>query len=272
MPELPEVEAVVRALKMSPILGKTLSSIQISCPKIPSEIKTLTSQSIQHIERRGKYIHFHFTQKIHLLVHLRMTGKFLLKKSTEAPAKHERVLFYFSEGVCLAFHDARRFGTFAVTLDPSQFLSKLGPEPLESSLSPERFFQIFSSRKKAIKAALLDQTLLVGVGNIYADEALWEAKLHPERPCCELSKQESFALLKALRTVLDKGIAQGGTSLGTGAPNFQNLNGQSGKNQQTLNVYGKQGASCLRCGTLLKRITLVQRGTCFCPFCQKKDS
>ncbi len=255
MPELPEVESVVCALRESSLIGRTLSVIETICPKIP-DLSCLIGQKIQAISRRGKYIHFQLST-VHLIVHLRMTGQFLLKRES----KHLRVIFYF-EDLVLAFHDTRRFATFDLSHDPKQFFSRLGPEPFDT------FFD-FSKWSKVIKAVLLDQSIIAGIGNIYADEALWEAGIHPERPACEINQQENHQLLEAVRKVLSQGIKQGGTSLGTAAPNFHHLNGHSGSNQNTLQVYGREGESCLRCGHSIEKITLQQRGTHFCPDCQK---
>ena len=269
MPELPEVESVVSSLKAASLIGKTLSSVQIICPKIPSELSQLIEHRIEGIERRGKYIHFRFSSGIHLIIHLRMTGQFLLKAKKASAAKHERVIFNFKEGIALAFHDTRRFATFDLTRDPDAIFSKLGPEPLDPAFSAEQFFSSISQKSKAIKASLLDQGIIAGVGNIYADEALWDAKIHPERPSSDLSKKESEQLLKSIQKVLRNGIQNGGTSLGSGSPNFHHLNGQSGNNQNTLNVYGKEGESCARCGRSIEKIAVKQRGTHFCPICQK---
>lgn len=268
MPELPEVESVVSSLKAASLIGKTLSSVEVICSKIPRELADLTGHRIIGIERRGKYIHFLFSKAMHLIVHLRMTGQFLLKNTKESPAKHERVVFYFKEGITLAFHDTRRFATFDLTKDPTAIFAKLGPEPFDS-ISPAEFFSSLSRRSRAIKASLLDQGIIAGIGNIYADEALWDAKIHPERPSSDLSKKESERLLKSVQKVLNKGIKNGGTSLGSGAPNFHHLNGQSGRNQNTLSAYGKEGEPCERCQHPIERTTVQQRGTHFCPICQK---
>jgi formamidopyrimidine-DNA glycosylase len=206
---------------------------------------------------------------MHLIVHLRMTGRFLLKKAGEKPIKHERVIFRFKDGTRLAFHDTRRFGTMTVTSQPAVIFQKLGVEPLDPAFSADHLFQLLSRRNKTLKAALLDQTLIAGIGNIYADEALWEAKLHPQQLCQNLTLEHTRRLHAALQMVLRKGIANGGTSLGEGTSNFHHLNGQSGKNQMTLNVYGRKGKPCRRCEKSLQRIIIAQRSTCFCPSCQK---
>lgn len=265
MPELPEVESVVRALQGSSLLGKQLTAVEILCPKIPQELNQLLSQRLLKIKRRGKYLHFHFTE-LHLIVHLRMTGRCSIATAREVP-RHVRVIFIF-EGTQLLFHDTRRFGTFEVTAQPEEVLGHLGPEPLDPDFSFAAFFPIFSQSTKGIKAALLDQSMIAGVGNIYADEALWEAMIHPETRASRLNKRQSRNLFEAVRKVLMKGIENGGTSLGDGAPNFHHLNGQSGNNQGALNVYGKTGKPCSRCHQAIQRITVHQRSTHFCPQCQ----
>ena len=196
-----------------------------------------------------------------------MTGQFLIKPAGESAARHERVIFSF-KNLKVAFHDTRRFATFDLTAQPETLFSKLGPEPLDPAFTPEMFLHSLSQRNKAIKAVLLDQGIIAGVGNIYADEALWEAKIHPERRSCDLNKKEIIRLFDAVRKVLAKGIENGGTSLGGGAPNFHHLNGQSGGNQNTLQAYGKEGEPCVRCGQAIERIVVQQRGTHFCPICQ----
>lgn len=267
MPELPEVESVVRALRASSLIGKTLSSVEIICPKIPRQLTALTNQSILAIDRRGKYIHFTFSKGVHLIVHLRMTGQFLIKRTGESAARHERVIFSF-KGLKVAFHDTRRFATFDLTDHPETIFRRLGPEPLGPVFTPEMLIHSLAQRNKAIKAALLDQGLIAGVGNIYADEALWEAKIHPERRSCDLNEEQVQRLFDSVRKVLAKGIENGGTSLGDGAPNFHHLNGQSGGNQNTLHVYGKEKEPCERCGHPIEKIVVQQRGTHFCPICQ----
>jgi formamidopyrimidine-DNA glycosylase len=270
MPELPEVETVVRTLRAFSLIGKTLTSVKFFCPKFPQTLQTLVGHPIQQIERRGKYIHFVFSSSLHLIIHLRMTGRFLLKPEGEFPARHERVIFYFND-FQVAFHDTRRFATFDVTTEPNQIFSRLGFEPLDPHFFADQFIELLSFRDKPIKVLLLDQSLIAGIGNIYADEALWEAKIHPQRLASSLSQKEAIRLFEAIRLVLMNGIKNGGTSLGKGAPNFHHLNGQSGYNQETLKAYGREGKRCYRCGNQIKRIVLHLRSTHFCPACQSLE-
>lgn len=273
MPELPEVESVVRALKGASLLGKEVVSVEVFCSKISSELpREISGRRLTEIQRRGKYIHFLWDSdlkgKVSLIVHLRMTGQFLWKRESEPAGKHERVHFLFSDGARIAFQDTRRFATLDLTTDPDGFFAELGPEPLDPSFTAEAFFQRIRIYQKAVKASLLDQHLVVGIGNIYADEALWLAQIHPLRASSSLLKKECAQLYEAIRTVLKKGIENGGTSLGDAAPNFHHLNGRSGQNQEELFAYGQTSKPCVRCKTAIEKIVVNQRGTHFCPRCQ----
>ncbi len=208
MPELPEVEYVVGALKQAALVGKKLLHIKIICPKVSQDLNALIGRKLIHLSRRGKYIHFVFSESIHFVVHLRMTGQFLFKTDREPIQKHERIVFDF-EGTILSFHDTRRFGTFQLTKDPQNVFEKLGPEPFDPQMSPLHFFNRLSNKNKAIKSMLLDQSVVAGIGNIYADEALWAAKIHPERQSSSLTKNECRNLLKMIQRVLREGIENG---------------------------------------------------------------
>jgi formamidopyrimidine-DNA glycosylase len=270
MPELPEVESVVCALNEISLPGKRLTSLEIICPKIAKSLADqLAAKRLIEIRRRGKYIHFQFDQNFSLIVHLRMTGQFLLKAMKDPVAKHERLIFNFEKKLRLGFHDTRRFATFELTTSPQLIFDKLGFEPLDRSVSGATLQGLLTRHHKAIKLSLLDQTIFAGIGNIYADEALWEAEIHPLKPSSSLKEQESGKLLQSVRNVLVKGIENGGTSLGFGASHFHHLKGQAGENQKSLAVYGRENAPCQRCGNPIAKIRVGQRGTHFCPRCQK---
>lgn len=167
----------------------------------------------------------------------------------------------------LRFHDTRKFGRWRLTQDPETVLSKLGPEPLE----PVRdFHKRLHAKSRILKPLLLDQTFIAGLGNIYVDEALWEAKIHPQRKSDSLTKSESASLMNAIRKVLKKGIRNLGTSLGHGKANFQLPDGESGRNREALNVFRQTGLPCPRCGTNIERIKVGQRSTHICAVCQRQ--
>jgi formamidopyrimidine-DNA glycosylase len=260
MPELPEVESVARALRDASLIGKKIVSIKVFCSKMPqSLVGSLLGRHLINISRRGKYLHFLFDPNMSLIVHLRMTGQF----------KHERVNFAFCDGPLIAFYDTRRFGTFDLTLDPDRFFSKLGPEPFDPCFNGEELLQRLSNHNRAVKSSLLDQYVVAGIGNIYADEALWIAKIHPMRPSCSLTREECERLYQAIYRVLEKGIENGGTSLGDATSNFHHLNGKRGQNQSLLSAYGQETKPCPRCFKPIEKIIVCQRGTHFCPACQK---
>jgi formamidopyrimidine-DNA glycosylase len=267
MPELPEVQTVVNHLKVYE--QKHLTDIKIYDFKLIAQEKvySLKNALLLSVTRRGKYVLFSFCQNLFLIVHLRMTGQFLMRKERE---KHDRAVFLFRDHLPLFFKDTRRFGTFLLTHNPAEVFQKLGREPLDSSFVPEEFHQKLLVRKQSLKAVLLDQSFLAGLGNIYTDEALWRAALHPEKKAFTLSFLQAKKLLFAIREVLQKGLNTGGTSLGKGDTNFHALNGQTGKNQNDLWVYAREDKPCTRCKRLIKKIYLQQRGTHFCMFCQQK--
>ncbi|PWU13827.1 MAG: DNA-formamidopyrimidine glycosylase [Chlamydiae bacterium] len=263
MPELPEVQTTVNQLKI--FEKKTLVNIKVYDCKLIAQKKldTLKDQILLSITRRGKYLHFAFENRS-LIIHLRMTGQFLIKQKKE---KHDRAMFFFPDQPPLFFKDTRRFGTFLITNHPEEIFQKLGKEPF--NLTPEELYHLLSSRKQALKTALLDQTLIAGLGNIYTDEALWKAALHPQRKSSSISFTQAKVLFFAIQEVLQKGLDRGGTSLGEGNANFHAINGQTGKNQNHLWVYGRGKQPCPRCKSPIQKIIFQQRGSHFCPLCQE---
>lgn len=263
MPELPEVQTTVNQLKIFEKNHLILTKVHDLKLITQKALDSLKDQILLSITRRGKYMHFSFENRS-LIVHLRMTGQFLIRQKKE---KHDRATFFFSNQSPLFFKDTRRFGTFLITNHPEEIFQKLGKEPFD--LTPEELYHLLLSRKQALKTALLDQTLIAGLGNIYTDEALWKAALHPQRKSSSISFAQAKVLLFAIQEVLQKGLNQGGTSLGKGNANFHAINGQTGKNQKFLWVYARGKQPCPRCKSPIQKITFLQRGTHFCPLCQE---
>ncbi len=268
MPELPEVETIVKELNLSDLTGKKIIQAHIywarsaGTPHFPQNIK---GQTIQRIERRGKYLVFTLSRDT-LLVHLRMTGKFFIKKS-EMPTPHERIRLELEDGRALCFEDQRKFGRFYLLAHPEEKLDKIGVEPL--SFTIEDLKRLIDSRAASAKAFLLDQRHIAGLGNIYVDEALWEAKIHPLTPVGELTLKEIAALHRAIQKVLQKGIENSGTTLGNSQANYYSVSGHKGRHQDQLNVFRREGKACPRCRAIIQKIRVAQRGTHFCPNCQK---
>jgi formamidopyrimidine-DNA glycosylase len=275
MPELPEVETIVRELRESSLIGLKITKAVVfwerSIGNITSEqfCQKITSQTILDIQRRGKFLVFKLTQDT-LLVHLRMTGKFLIANKHCDEHSHERVRLYLSDKRILRYEDQRKFGKWYLTSSPEQFLDKLGIEPLSNEFSLNAFKACLTGRNRQIKPFLLDQHFIAGLGNIYVDEALWSAKIHPSRLLQTLTEKEISALHDSIVEVLKRGVDNIGTSLGSARANYFSVSGRRGNNQQALNVFRRDGLPCERCGTIMQKIVVAQRGTHFCPKCQKK--
>jgi len=273
MPELPEVETIVRELKEAGLKGLSIVNAvvfwhrSIANQRPADFCQSLIKQNIRDIYRRGKFIVFLLTSRI-LLVHLRMTGKFFIDKEEAFPHSHERVRLYLSDGRILRYEDQRKFGKWTLT-KTEEILDKIGIEPLSSVFTFKQFEKILTGRHRKIKPFLLDQQHIAGIGNIYADEALWAAKIHPKRMISSLTIKEKKNLHKAIIDVLKKGIENAGTSLGEARANYSNLTGGRGKNQGTLKVFQRHTLPCPRCRTTIQKSVLAQRGTYFCPYCQK---
>ncbi len=274
MPELPEVETIKNELLAFGLVGKEIEAIEVFNPstiaEVPVEVfsKAILGKKVTEVHRRGKYIQLVIPPYV-VFVHLRMTGKFLL--SSQKPAeigKHERLRITFKGGLALSFDDTRKFGRWYLVKDSESISAKLGLEPLSPDFTIAYLQKVLSTRSRAIKPLLLDQTLIAGLGNIYVDEALWLAKIHPLRPAASLTKKEMQALHHAIRQVLEQSILYRGTSLGEGKPNYQTVSGTRGGNQHHLKVYGNKGKSCERCLSPISKTVVAQRGTHFCPVCQ----
>ena len=273
MPELPEVETVRRGLEKL-IIGKKISSVEIRYPKmIKTDLnqfqKELPGQVVKSMGRRGKYLLFYLTDKV-LISHLRMEGKYFYYPDQVPERKHAHVLIHFEDGGTLVYEDVRKFGTMellAPELLEAYFLSKkLGPEPTEQDFDLEIFRGALKKSKKPIKSHLLDQTLVAGLGNIYVDEVLWRAKVHPSRTSNSLSAQEARKVHDQTMEVLGQAVEKGGSTIRT----YTNAFGEDGTMQEFHQVYDKTGEACSRCGSIIEKIQLGGRGTHFCPKCQRR--
>jgi formamidopyrimidine-DNA glycosylase len=270
MPELPEVETIVRQLRARGIEGRTIMSVYVAWPRSvePLSPQAFSSQlvgtTIERVFREGKWMVFLLGSGRSLMVHLRMSGSFSMN-----PGSHDRIVVQLSDGLTLYYRDTRKFGRWKLVDDPRDILDKLGPDALSRSFSKRCFIDLIRRRNRSIKALLLDQTVVAGLGNIYADEALWEAGIHPGRIASSLSEAELEALHKAIKKVLRIGVANRGTSLGKGKTNYRDVEGASGGHRAVVKAYGRTGLPCERCGTALTKIIIAQRGTHICGKCQK---
>ena len=210
-----------------------------------------------------------FQNNGHLLMHLRMSGRLHLMAAAQTRKKHEHVLLDLNGGQQLRFHDTRKFGRLYLTSNADRILGRLGPEPLEKGFTQKKWAQHLKRRKRLLKPLLLDQSFIAGLGNIYADEALWESKIHPCRRAASLSKTEIRVLHRAIPRVLKRGLKNLGTSLGTGKTNFYSVARHQGRNRDQLNVFRRTGRPCPRCGKTVERIIVGQRSTHICPVCQR---
>jgi formamidopyrimidine-DNA glycosylase len=277
MPELPEVETI-RAQLAPRLEGRTLEHVEIADPRLtrpepPEAIAAaLEGERIARVSRRGKYLVFEFESGRHLLVHLRMTG------NVEHPAQgglaadpYRRAVVRLDDGSDLAYRDVRRFGTWDL-LEPGELedyfaVRRLGREPLARSFTTRALTQALEGRRAPIKAALLDQRAAAGVGNIYADEALWRARIHPLRPAGSLTPDEIARLRKSIRAALEMGISRQGATL----RDYRDPEGRRGRAQDEFRVYGREAEPCSRCGTPIEKTRAGGRGTWFCPHCQSAD-
>lgn len=269
MPELPEVETTRRGV-LPHVKGKRVKQVDVRQSQlrwpVSDEIQHLAGQTLKDITRRGKYLLLHFDHGV-ALVHLGMSGSLRVLTAPETPRLHDHVDVEFSGGVVLRYHDPRRFGAWLWSNDNVEMhplLASLGPEPLENDFSGEYLFNLSRGRKAPIKTFLMDSHVVVGVGNIYANEALFMAGILPSRAAGRVSLERYERLAKAVREVLTHSIEQGGTTL----RDFVGGDGKPGYFQQTLRVYGRAGEPCRTCGESLRESRLGQRATVFCKFCQ----
>ncbi|WCK55522.1 DNA-formamidopyrimidine glycosylase [Aneurinibacillus sp. Ricciae_BoGa-3] len=276
MPELPEVETIRRTLNRL-VAGKTIESVTVGLPRLIKEpddsmefSSRLSGQTIHGIGRRGKFLIFELDDDV-LVSHLRMEGRYGLYQAGEPVEKHTHVIFHFTDGTQLRYRDVRTFGTmhlFAKGREESgPPLYKLGPEPLDASFTAKVLKQSMIHRTSKIKPLLLNQEILVGLGNIYVDEALFRARLHPEKTPEELSDSDWERLYHAIVEVLRESISLGGSSI----KSYVNGQGETGQFQHTLQVYGRKGEPCVVCGTPIEKSVVGGRGTHICPVCQPRN-
>ena len=278
MPELPEVETVRRGLDKW-VSGRRIATVEVLHPRairrhLPGAVHfadVLAGRLVGAVQRRGKYLWLPLDEEDALVGHLGMSGQ-LLMQPVEAPAEtHLRVRFTFDDdGPELRFVDQRTFGGLAVSAGgailPAE-LTHIALDPVDPAFSDDAFVEHLRRRRTEVKRALLDQTLISGVGNIYADEALWRAKLHGARPTDQLSRPVVRRLLGHVRDVLNEAIGQGGTSFDA---LYVNVNGESGYFDRSLNAYGREGEPCNRCGSPIRREAFMNRSSYSCPRCQPR--
>ncbi len=272
MPELPEVETIKNDLRPT-VEGRRFTSVSLFWPRMviqPSAeelCQRLPGQMIKEVARRGKYLIFRLASGESLALHLRMSGSLLLRNRSVASSESSLPLtavFGLDSGLELLFSDRRKLGTMSLVTDEREIASKLGPEPLDASFTPEILRERLSNRKAPIKAVLCDQKFVAGIGNMYADEALFFANVHPLRPANSLSEEETKRLHKAIRQVLNKAISHAGASIS----DYRRPGGERGSQQYAFYVAHRGGQTCKVCATPIERIPVRNRGTYFCPKCQ----
>lgn len=282
MPELPEVETVRRSL-LPAVCGRVIGHADILTPGVLLCSKTpMTGWQIEQISRRGKYLVFDLTsgeKTAQLIIHLRMTGRLLLQETDQTPVKHTHIRLRLDpvsgqtgESIWMIYNDPRRFGRLWLLADksaapPAGFL-KLGPEPLDPSFNAASLSEKIQHRRSSLKAVLLDQTVVAGLGNIYADEVLFASGLHPARPASSLSSAEIERLRTSIVEVLNHAIDCQGTTLRDYVDGWN----RKGTFQDCLMVYGRSGLPCRNCGTTIRQTRLAGRSTCWCPVCQQKGA
>ncbi len=270
MPELPEVETVVRGLR-EPLIGRRIEASwtdwekTIHSPPLDEFKARIAGQRVRAINRRGKYILIELEYHT-LVVHLKMSGRLYV---AAADAEHEadrwvHARFDLDGGWQLRFSDVRKFGKVYLTENVAELLNHLGPEPLSDDFSLDMFREGLRGRKRSIKAHLLDQAMVAGIGNIYADEALFRARIHPARPADQLSAESAALLHGTIRDALGAGIKHEGASINW----YRKPDGGKGESQNHFYVYGRADMPCRDCGDVINKIRLAQRGTHFCPSCQ----
>ena len=276
MPELPEVQTLVEDLNAAGLVGRTISAARVywprsvATPTAKAFCRRVRNKTIRSIRRRGKFLVIELSAPSHLLIHLRMSGRLHLVSSKTNRSKHEHIVLHLNDSQQLRFHDTRKFGRMYLVDDPQVILGKLGIEPLERRFTAAVLGRMLRGRKRQIKPLLLDQAFVAGLGNIYADEALWTAKIHPLRTADAISSAESAALHRAIRKVLRRGLKNMGTSLGSGRANFYSVARRRGRNQDQLMVFRRHGEPCPRCNTPIERIIVGQRSTHICNRCQQR--
>lgn len=272
MPELPEVETVRRGL-LKIAKGRKINAIDVYYGKtIDGDVEefrqALIGQTITDVNRRGKYLLFRFSNNLTMISHLRMEGKYFNQKQGKPIDKHTHVVFKFTDGTELCYHDTRKFGRMRLVKTGTEMsvagLKTIGPEPTDQDFTVEYFRKILKRSRGKIKPFLLNQRHVAGLGNIYADEVLWMSKINPEQPANSLSDEQ----IRLLHDNIIKEIAVATKYKGTTVHSFTNAFGDAGVFQERLHAYGRGGEKCERCGTKMVKIKVAERGTTFCPHCQ----
>lgn len=271
VPELPEVETTRRGIA-GRLTGATVSTVIVRNPKlrwpVPDNLtELLAGQPLQEIHRRAKYLLFRFDHGT-LIVHLGMSGSLRVLNTNPPAEKHEHIDLVFTDGQRLRYRDPRRFGAFLWTADLPEkhpLLCRLAPEPLSGEFDADYLARALAGKRIAIKPAIMDQHLVVGVGNIYASEALFRAGIAPQRPANRLSEEDALRLVNAIRAVLNEAIAAGGSTL----RDYVDSDGQAGYFTVNSFVYGRAGQPCRVCGTFIQTVRQGQRASFWCPHCQQ---
>jgi len=268
MPELPEVETVVRSLR-EPLIGRHVESVWydwakvVKTPSAEQFTARLHGQTFRAITRRAKYIVCQMDHDL-FAIHLKMTGRLYVSETDHPGDRWVHLRVGLDNGLHLCFSDARRFGRVYLINHMNEIAPNLGPEPLEADFTADILRERLNGRHKQIKALLLDQSFVAGVGNIYADESLYRAQIHPLRTADSLKADEIVRLHEAIRYTLELGINHEGASINW----YRKPDGERGESQDYFNAYGKDGQSCARCGQAIVKIRVAQRGTHYCPNCQ----
>lgn len=277
MPELPEVEVVRRGLETA-IAGRTIDRVEVWHPRPvrrhpggPADFAaTLAGRTFAAPRRRGKYLWLPLTDDDAIVAHLGMSGQFLLAGSSRPVARHTRIVVAFDgEGPDLVFSDQRMLGGLSISPEGAELpaeIAHIGPDPFDESFLPSVAADRIRRRRTGIKRALLDQTLISGIGNIYADEALWRARMHYARGTDTLTRRAALGVIDAATEVMADALTQGGTSFDA---MYVNVNGESGYFGRSLDVYGRAGCPCGRCGHLIRRESFMNRSAYRCPHCQR---
>ena len=269
MPELPEVETTLRGIEPF-LVNQRIARVIVRDSRlrwpIPTEVKNAEGQLFISLDRRGKYLLLRLEQG-GLIIHLGMSGSLRILQQPLAPEKHDHVDIELENGFCLRFNDPRRFGAFLWVdgeMESHELLQNLGPEPLSTEFTTDYLYKRSRDRRVAIKNFIMNGHVVVGVGNIYASEALFMAGIHPQRAAGRISRQRFEGLVAAIRDVLDRAIKQGGTTL----RDFVNSDGAPGYFAQELLVYDRAGSDCFQCGAVIRKKVIGQRSSYYCPACQ----
>lgn len=279
MPELPEVETIRRGLEKF-VTGRTVTKVQVLHPRPvrwdesgPEHFaRSITGREFKTPARRGKYLWLPFADGDALVAHLGMSGQFRINSAEDELARNTRVIFDLDDSTQLRFVDQRMFGGLLISEGGAQLpkeVSHIAADVFDTDFNPAAVAEDMASRRSTIKRLLLNQQIISGVGNIYADESLWSAKLHYDRPAGQISESEYLALFQSLKTVMAAAIKAGGTSFDE---LYVNVDGSAGYFERELSCYGRQGKPCKRCGEKIERAKFMNRSSYFCPQCQQLDS